>query len=152
MIKFEGEVSKNVEKFMFRKYTHAMLLAATVAVVLLGIPITIFAITVDLKFLLFLLIFLVPYVLAFLPIDQEKPTKAFVDLEEETVVVEGNKFEKFRMISDVSKVEDWGEFYYIVFPSPKKDTSFIFQKDLITQGTIEEFESIFEGKIVRIKK
>ena len=53
MIKFEGEVSKNVEKFMFRKYTHAMLLAATVAVVLLGIPITIFAITVDLKFLLF---------------------------------------------------------------------------------------------------
>ena len=152
MIRFEGEVSRNVEKFMLRKYTKAMLLAATVAMILLGIPIMIFAITVNLKFLLFLLILLVPYVVAFIPIDKEKPTRAFVDLEEGTVVVEGDKFEKFRMIDEVQKVLDYGYFYQIVFYFPHKDDSFIFQKDLIVQGTIEEFENIFEGKIVRVEK
>ena len=56
-------------------------------------------------------------------------------------------------VIDVKKVIDKGNFYIILFYFPHKDVNFICQKDLIVEGTIEEFEELFEGKIVRkIKK
>ena len=54
-----------------------------------------------------------------------------------------------RDISDVKIVVDYGEWYDITFYFPHKDIGFICQKDLIVEGTIEEFEKLFEGKIVR---
>lgn len=38
--------------------------------------------------------------------------------------------------------------YFIYFCFPHKSNIFLFQKDLIVQGTIEEFENIMYGKIV----
>ena len=54
-------------------------------------------------------------------------------------------------ISKVKKVIDMGEWYYIIFKFGDISNSWICQKDLITQGTIEDFEKIFEGKIKRDK-
>ena len=39
----------------------------------------------------------------------------------------------------------------IFFIFPYKSQRFVCQKDLLVQGTIEEFEAVFEGKIVRKK-
>lgn len=51
---------------------------------------------------------------------------------------------------DVETVNDWGEWYTFTFCPPQTENiSFICQKDLIVQGTIEEFETLFQGKIVR---
>ena len=54
---------------------------------------------------------------------------------------------KVKQISKVKKVIDYGECYEIVFGL---DTSWwwVCQKDLITKGSIEEFEKLFEGKII----
>ena len=56
--------------------------------------------------------------------------------------------EESRNLEDVKRVEDHGEWYYLVFPVGKTSTSFVCQKDLLVKGTIEEFEKLFENKIV----
>ena len=43
------------------------------------------------------------------------------------------------------------KYYKIFFIFPYKSQRFVCQKDLLVQGTIEEFEAVFEGKIVRKK-
>ena len=53
------------------------------------------------------------------------------------------------MIDDVKKIIDYGEFYDFVFTFSARDIYFVCQKDLLVCGTIEEFESLFEGKIER---
>lgn len=66
----------------------------------------------------------------------------------EITVLNGKWPKKVKPLSSVKKVIDEGEWYDIVF---KYDNSWywVIQKDLITKGTIEEFEKLFEGKIIR---
>lgn len=53
------------------------------------------------------------------------------------------------MFDEIQSIEDHGEWYNFIF---KRRTKFIAaQKDLITKGTIEEFEKIFEEVLVRVK-
>ena len=52
-----------------------------------------------------------------------------------------------REFQDVKNVIDKGDFYIINFYFPH--TQMLCQKDLIIQGTIEEFEKIFEDYLVR---
>lgn len=69
--------------------------------------------------------------------------------EEEFIVCVADTYEEYRNMGDVKEVRDYGDFYELVFPFGKVSDKFICQKDLLTKGTIEEFESLFEGKIVR---
>ncbi len=92
--------------------------------------------------------------LVFLIIPREKrhpsrvlPTIIFTD--EEYIVYQCGKYEEFREISKAEKVTDYGEFYYISFTFGNKSENFICQKDLLVEGTLEEFEALFEGKIER---
>lgn len=54
-----------------------------------------------------------------------------------------------RGVELVKTAYDYGEFYFLSFPMGKKSGNFVCQKDLLTQGTLEEFEKLFDGKIVR---
>lgn len=57
---------------------------------------------------------------------------------------------KIRKIKKVKKVYDFGEWYYILFKWDLSDY-IICQKNLLSKGSIEDFEKIFEGKIIRKK-
>ena len=50
-------------------------------------------------------------------------------------------------IYEVKRVYDYGECYYIIYTDMAQ--AIICQKDLLKQGTLEEFEALFEGKIKR---
>ena len=50
-------------------------------------------------------------------------------------------------VSKIKRIEDWGNFYSIVCYFPHG--YHILQKQLIVEGTIEEFETFFEDFIVR---
>ena len=54
-----------------------------------------------------------------------------------------------KSLSRVKKVIDAGEWYYVIFRFGDIGNSWICQKNLLTQGTIEDFEKLFENKIVR---
>ncbi len=52
-------------------------------------------------------------------------------------------------IHNVRKVVDYGDFYSIRINQQLEYGPFLCQKDLLSKGSIEEFEKIFENKIVR---
>ena len=62
---------------------------------------------------------------------------------------EGDQLTEARSIDQIKCVIDYGEWYKIIFRFPNKSQRFICQKDLITQGTIEDFETLFADKIIR---
>ena len=57
---------------------------------------------------------------------------------------------EYRNIEDVKCVRDFGEFYELVFPFGKISEKFICQKDLLSKGTLAEFEALFGDKILRV--
>ena len=66
-----------------------------------------------------------------------------------SVIIENanNKPQKFK-VKNIKKIEDYGDWYYIRF---KFDitASVVCQKNLIVEGTIEDFEKLFADKIIR---
>lgn len=52
-------------------------------------------------------------------------------------------------ISKVKAVHDYGEFYEIIPKNIFVFSAFICQKDLLTNGTLEEFETLFDGRIMQ---
>ncbi len=77
------------------------------------------------------------------------PNRVFI--EDNFIVCESAKSHEGREASDVKTVRDFGEFYELVFPISNMGTTFICQKNLLTQGSLEEFEQLFEGKIVKMQ-
>ncbi len=75
------------------------------------------------------------------------PRRVFID--NEMIVCVADKYQTTRKINDVKKVLDRGEFYELVFSLTKISEKFICQKDLLTKGSLAEFERIFEGKLVK---
>lgn len=82
--------------------------------------------------------------------EENNTIRVFTD-EEYIVASVAKQKEEYKLIEDVKVVNDYGEFYQLIFPWEKGISNiFICQKNLIIKGTIEEFEALFEGKIVRI--
>ena len=57
--------------------------------------------------------------------------------------------ETFRLASEATCVKDYGEFYQVFYGIMRFP---VCQKDLLVSGTLEEFEALFEGKIVRVNE
>lgn len=56
-----------------------------------------------------------------------------------------------KKIEQVKEVKDYGDYYTFTFFGILTNSSyFIFQKDLLTQGTLADFETLFAGKIKRM--
>ena len=74
------------------------------------------------------------------------PTRVAIDQGE--IESEGYNWYHVRKIEEVDKVYDYGDWYFITFSFPK-NRQFICQKDLIVEGTIEEFEALFADKLCK---
>jgi len=155
MIIFNGYISGNAERYQRKK---TLSIGRNIFLVIwLGIifpPVTIVAISMNAWWLILIhLVSTAIFVgLIYIPKSGKVkkaliPKKIFTD--EEYIVSVSEQGEVFLLISDAKLVRDFGEFYEIVFPFGKISTDFICQKDLLTQGTLEEFEALFEGKIVK---
>lgn len=75
------------------------------------------------------------------------PKKIYV--EEEHIICVTEQYVESRLINDVKKVINNPEFYELVFPFGKVSDKFICQKCLLTKGSLEDFESLFQGKIIK---
>ena len=158
MIEFKGEISEECRKYAV-KYGMLIVFAGSGAVSLLFI-LAILIIAIVLKFWI-LLISIVPFV--YMPLlfpiafstkkEQETfiPTRIYIDIEDETIGVECKRHSSERGFDVIKKIVDHGNWYTVDFYLGHKDTAYIIQKDLIKQGTIEEFEALFADKIERIE-
>ena len=157
MIVFEGDVSHNARLYMKQIEGNVWIIVSIIVLVLFGVPLLMFCIYASALAALFYIVLPMPLLggvlYRFLPTDLQKvqmPTK--VMLMQDIMISKGKDFEYGRYYDDVKKVIDCGEWYHIVFYFPHKNVYFICQKDLIKEGTIEEFEEIFKDKIVRKKQ
>ena len=154
MIEFNGYITGTAEKFFWnnsRKLVRNLLFMAF----LVMLPI-ILIIAIKEKYWNLLIAYgvfcITVFLLLYIPKSRKEkadftPKRIFKD--EEYIVCQGKKYEEFRLIADASKVIDYGEFYFIVFPIGKKSDKFICQKSLLTKGTLQEFETLFQEKIER---
>ena len=75
------------------------------------------------------------------------PTKIVIDDDYIAIYLRIGAYKR-RDLYDVKKVIDYGVFYDIKFYFPWEQ-EYMCQKDLIVEGTIEEFEELFADKLVR---
>ena len=153
MIEFKGELTGACKKFLLKRQVKLQIISVSITLVLFTIPTIWIAI---LKYPLALL-FLIPYAMfllfAALPPSKKSqknfvPLRVFVDLEENMIVHQCETQERFHDLSSVKKVEDYEDWYYFYFYFSDRDWYFVCQKNLLTQGNLDEFEALFDGKLV----
>lgn len=151
MVEFCGEISGECLNFVKKKLkVFYDILAIIVVFVIFIIP------TIILSFLysFLLLIFLVMtpvFILFFSRVDIGVSTllPLKIEISYEAVEMESEMGKRMRPLDDIKKVIDYGDWYVIKFNNPKKDRFFICQKNLLVKGNLEDFERLFNGKIIR---
>lgn len=65
-------------------------------------------------------------------------------------IYHGEQIVECRAIKKIKKVIDYGDCYYMIFDFfNDPSATWVCQKDLMVKGSVEEFERLFMGKIVR---
>lgn len=75
-----------------------------------------------------------------------------VCIEQDKIVINYKFNSQTLDINGVKAVYDYRDFYEIIPKNKFILAVFVCQKDLLTSGTLEEFETLFEGKTVRKNK
>ena len=158
-IVFSGRPTGQCKKFMQKRESKLLLFASIGGSCLIGIP-TIIALTMFTSIgVLWTLGLCVPVILLFVSFCGLSPYIKGVEssiLPSEIILHDdghmesiGETFHWVQMIDDVEYVIDYGLWYQINFIHTEKNLRFICQKDLLVQGTIEDFEKMFDGKLIR---
>ena len=153
MIEFTGQISGQCKKFILKRQVRNQTIASAISCLLAAPFVIAMSVYIDKLFSIFFipLFMLISFSLIKPSNKTQKtflPIRVYIDLEEEIVVrvTENNKVDL--SLSSVKRIEDYGDWYYFVFNYDSRDPYFICQKELLSLGTIEEFERLFEGKII----
>lgn len=155
MIEFSGELTGEARKFFYKK-------TVGTAVCLMLVVSVISTIVMLIAWYLFFGIFEFLNVLAclcFIVIFSLLPCPMFFSKKmiPQKVTVKGKSLSsktgfrtKIIPKNEVKKVYDYGKYYYIASSFYTYSTIFVCQKDLLTKGTLEDFEALFKSKIIRV--
>jgi len=151
MIKFQGEISQECKKWFLKREFKAYLFVTCLLAVLYAIANITIALLWNLIALLYLIITVVAIISFIFPFRRFaiKRVPLVVSIEDEFIECENEQEYANNRLDDVKNVVDLGDWYIVRFYFPINLRWFICQKDLIVEGTIEDFEKLFEGKIVR---
>lgn len=154
MIEFKGELSAHCKTYLLKTETKIARLSSIIVCLPLSIVDILLATSEDLFYLIALpVLFIIVWLAGIKPKEQSYGlimTKQVI-ITENNIKCVGECFTETRLVSQVKLVIDYAEWYKIIFYFPYKSQRFICQKNLITQGSIEEFENLFEGLIVKRK-
>lgn len=153
MIEFKGEFSKTCKEFVLKNEVRCSRIVLTISCFpFIVADIIWWAVSGKLYVLIALPALVFPVFLAGIK-PREKDYGAImtkrVMIEGNELKCEGDQFRETKTMDQIKCVIDYGEWYQIEFSFPCKSQRFICQKDLITQGTIEDFENLFADKIIR---
>lgn len=152
MIVFRGELSEKNKKILAKKSSHIDFIIALIVSLAMSVPITVFVVLDNPIWALFYIALAIPP-LGTAVQSHKKDENIFcpteISIDEEMVIINGDEFYQEREIYYLNKIVDCGDCYRMYFLFPKKTSSCLCQKDLIVEGTIEEFEERFSEYIVR---
>lgn len=153
MIEFCGNLQGQARKFAIKQMNKISVVASIIVAVLVAIAAVLLAVFVDIIILVFLVLSPAVVLAAiFAKPSKEAEANYFpkqIHIYKDTLVCKGENFEYERELSFVESVVDYGEFYQILFDIEHECDKFICQKNLITQGSLDDFEQLFNGKIER---
>ena len=152
MIMFEGELSNECRKFLIKGQIKLQAITALIVFVLFSIPIILLGLWWDQMIYIGLVALSLFVVFSLLPPGKNAqklfvPTCVSFDFEEGFVVQRCEKIERAYPIDTVESVVDYGEWYHLIFKSPNRIKYFVCQKNLITKGSLDEFEALFKDRI-----
>ncbi len=152
MIVFEGPMSGECRKYLLRRNAKISFIGGLITSIIFIIPTVILALKVDLILLFFLFVLIpFPFLVALRPREIYYPiifpSKITIDTQTREMTIQSSQFCAESSIDEVVKVMDKGEWYLICVES--NDRQFVCQKDLLTNGTLDEFEEIFRDKIIK---
>lgn len=152
MIEFNGYISGVAEKH-FRRKSRNLVQNVLLISLLVWLPVIVF-IAARLDYILLLVVYCAMFIVVPLLVrlpqskkEQRATTPNRIIIDGERLVCVADKYTESRWVSDVKHVYDFKEFYEIVFPFGKMSEKFICQKNLLTKGSLNEFERLFKGKI-----
>lgn len=151
-MKFCGELSQNCKKFIIKKTRVHTLIVMYVVCLLFSISFIVLTFIYNWIFIMAVITLLLLPLLSLLTpaksiLDLTMPQQVVINKDEIKSV--GEKFNYQNDIEQIKKINDYGDWYQTFFYFPHKYQTFICQKDLIVEGTIDEFEETFKDKIVR---
>ena len=158
MILFKGEHSKECTKYICKLHYRVMARQGIVYLPILQIAMLIVFVNWHPDFWRFtvplmLFGFAPCYYLVFRPIPKKEYGKIMTTsvsiLDDGTIVSKGQKFKYEIGVENVTKVVDHGSFYELHLNKVQNRGFYICEKALLKRGTIDDFEKIFKGKIVR---
>lgn len=151
MIVFEGALKKDALKYFCKKFIKLYRVAFLFAGIIMLPFIVMLSEFFDSIWVIFAFVFtFVVTIFGMVPImykikgKDEAPKKVYIKGDIICSVFENTTV--FKQLEDIKEVHDYGAFYDVIYT--KVFPNFVCQKDLLKKGTLEEFEALFEGKII----
>lgn len=158
MIEFKGELTDNTLKFLKKRMVRSRQ-KTNIFFLIFGLPMLTFLLHFIIPLKYITIVFLVlailavftPYLIMIANITNFVPKCITINdgviLLTINGVIESKKFEQ------VKEVKDYGDYYAFTFVGFLTISSlYICQKDLLTQGTLADFETLFAGKIKQMPR
>jgi len=159
MIEFNGYLTGNALKCLRKRYFKTSLIFASVLYLTAIIIMTfIFHNVVEIWVMIATIVpfyFIACILIPFLAIKsaKNKIVPKQISIKNDTILCLTDEHgEDSRYIEQVKEIKNYNEYYVIVFNNGfglNIPPHFICQKNLLSQGTLEDFEALFEGKIIR---
>lgn len=155
MIEFAGNLSEKNKKILGKSQLKNSCIAGWITAVLFAIIITVLTIKCSPLFALGYLVCVLGGVASSVPIKHKYrelicPNNIVID--DDIITCYGKDFSQERNIKDIKQIDDYDDYYRIWFNFPNQSQVFLCQKDLLIEGSIEEFEERFASLIVRKAK
>lgn len=154
MIEFSGTISKNCKNYIKNREKKISFVGLSGACLVFLIPFIILSFKNQIFLLVVATLLFLP-LFAFSPISERSLQSSIpeeIKINNNIIISKGKNFEYKRQTSSIKKIIDFGDWYHVFFNYANRCENFICQKDLIKEGTIEDFEKMFEDKIVRKTK
>jgi len=157
MIVFEGEFSKAaLDHFKKRSFQIGQKIVLVV-ILLFSLPTAYLGIQFSNKLLILaaLLSALIMEACLFIPkskSEQKKITPKRITVDADHIVAIADRYSEAKLVKESNGLLDYGEYYEVSFPFGKLSEKFICQKNLLTQGTLTEFEQIFANQGIQIRR
>ena len=152
MIEFKGELSKELKKIIARRLNTASYVSLLIASIVIALPL---ALIISWPYSLIVIIgtayMWIVLFISSLICKKAFPQRIYIEVEDEIITLDRGINTHYASLSDVKEVIDNGTWYDIKFYYCARELNrdCICQKDLLTQGTIEQFEELFDDVLVR---
>ncbi len=147
MVRFEGQLNEECKKFLKRQKFFAAVVSIAFSFTVTAPIIIVLALAVTKWIFLCLILLLAFHIYQYYYDRIGYPVSISVSEDYIKAVGSTKKQECCTSIEHIVQVVDMGSWYRLIFDF-KINNLFICQKDLLVEGTLEEFEEIFKDKLV----